>query len=184
MVVAWLCTERLIVVTQHQFGGFEMVLYILIVDRIIGKNIGPLFTTTTLIVAAAASALFLPYHSFIDSRLTKSITIFLVNKRNEINESKESNNSNLEINDPTIYEWLNDFINGINKKKCVVCDIGYCKVGEKDGGWWFMFVDMRSNDWYGSKWLNVDLPNRASIGNSEGWSFCYPCFGDIVSRSK
>ena len=77
----------------------------MIVDRIIGRNIGPLFTTTTLIVVvAAASALFLPYHSFIDSRLTKSITMFLVNKRNEINESKESNNSNLEINDPTIYE--------------------------------------------------------------------------------
>ena len=75
-------------------------------------------------------------------------------------------------------EWL--IIKGIKKKKCVVCDIGYCKVGEKDGGWWwFLFVDMRSNDWYGSKWLNVDLPNRASISDSEGCSFCYPCFGDI-----
>ena len=49
------------------WNGF--VLYVLIVDRIIGRNIGPLFTTTTLVVAAA-SALFLPYYSFIDSRLT------------------------------------------------------------------------------------------------------------------
>ena len=45
-------------------------------------------------------------------------------------------------------------------------------------------LTMGSNDWYGSKWLNVDLPNRTSISDSEGWSFCYPCFGDIVSRSK
>ena len=66
----------------------------MIVDRIIGRNIGPLFTTTTLIVVvAAASALFLPYHSFIDSRLSKSITIFLVKKTNGVNESKESNTS-------------------------------------------------------------------------------------------
>ena len=58
-----------------------MFFYVLIVDRIIGRNIGPLFTTTTLvIVAAAASAFFLPYHSFIDARLSKSITIFLVSK--------------------------------------------------------------------------------------------------------
>ena len=119
--------------TQHQFGGFEMVLYVLIVDRIIGRNIGPLFTTTTLvIVAAAASAFFLSYHLFIDSRLSQLITIFLVSKWNGINESKESNNSCLEINDLSIYEWL--IINGIKNKKCVVCDIGYCKVGEKDGG--------------------------------------------------
>ena len=79
----------------------------MIVDRIIGRNIGPLFTTTTIVVVAAASALFLPYHSFIDSRLTKSITIFLVNKRNGSNESKESNNSYLAINDPSVYECLN-----------------------------------------------------------------------------
>ena len=108
-------------------------LFVLIVDRIICRYIGPLFTTTTLIVVAAASALFLPYHSFIDSRLSKSITIFLVNKRNGVNESKESNNSCLEINYPSIYEWLNDISKGINKQKCVVCDIGYCKVGKKDG---------------------------------------------------
>ena len=161
--------------TQHQFGGFEMVLYVLIVDRIIGRNIGPLFTIITIVVAA--SAFFLPYHSFIDSRLSQLITIFLVSKWNGINESKESNNSCLVINELSIYLWL--IINGIKNKKCVVCDIGYCKVGEIDGGWWFLFVDMRSNDWYGLKWLNVDLPNRTSISNSEGCSFCYPCFGDI-----
>ena len=40
-------------------------------------------------------------------------------------------------------------------------------------------LTMGSNDWYGSKWLNVDLPNRASISDSEGCSFCYSCFGDI-----
>ena len=140
--------------TSIRWAWIDIVLKVLIVDRIIGRNIGPLFTTTTLIVVAAASALFLPYHSFIDSRLSKSIIVFLVNKWNGINESKESNNSNLEINDPTIYEWLNDFINGINKKKCVVCDIGYCKVGEKDGvmmipvRWqWEVMIDMVRNDW-------------------------------------
>ena len=60
----------------------------------------------------------------------------------------------MEINDPTIYEWLNDIINGINKKKCVVCDIGYCKIGEKDGvmmipvRWqWEVMIDMDWNDW-------------------------------------
>ena len=55
----------------------------------LGRNIGPLFTTTTIIVvAAAASALFLPYHSFIDSRLPKSITIFLVNIEMESMKAK------------------------------------------------------------------------------------------------
>ena len=87
--------------------GFEMffALLVLIVDRIIGRIIGPLFSSTTIV---AASALFLPYHSFIDFRLSQSITIFLVNKRNEINESKESNNSYLAINDTSVYECLND----------------------------------------------------------------------------
>ena len=80
----------------------DIVLYVLIVDRIICRNIGPLFTTATFIVVAAASAFFLPCHSFIDSRLTKSITIFLVNKWNGINESKESYNSCLVINYPSI----------------------------------------------------------------------------------
>ena len=93
----------------------------MIVDRIIGRNIGPLFTTTTFIVGvAAASALFLPYHSFIDSRLTKSITIFLVNKRNGINESKESNNSYLAINDPSVYECLNANKWNQQKAMCVL----------------------------------------------------------------
>ena len=127
------------------------VLYVLIVDRIICRNIGPLYTTTT-IVAAAASALFLPYYSFIDSRLSQLITIFLVSKWNGINENKESNNSCLVINNPSIYEWL--IINGINNKKCAVCGIGYCKVGEKDGAmmipvrWqWEVMIDMDRNDW-------------------------------------
>ena len=49
----------------------DIVLKVLIVDRIIGRYIGSLFTTTTIVVAAAAaSAPFLPYHSFIDSRLS------------------------------------------------------------------------------------------------------------------
>ena len=62
----------------------------MIVDRIIGRNIGQLFTTTTIIiVAAAASALFFPYHSLVDSRLTKSITIFLVS--NEMESMKAKN---------------------------------------------------------------------------------------------
>ena len=89
--------------------GFEMILHCrfwLLIESL-GRNIGPLFTTTTLIVVAAL-ALFLPYHSFIDSRLSQSITIFLVNKTNGINENKESNNSYLAINDPSIYECLND----------------------------------------------------------------------------
>ena len=72
-----------------------------------------LTTTTTIVVvvavvdvdAAIATSLFLPYHSFIDSRPSKSITIFLVNKRrNGINESKESSVSFMTINDPLIYE--------------------------------------------------------------------------------
>ena len=96
----------------------------------------------------------LPYHSFIDSRLSKSKTIFLVSKWNGINESKESNNSCLEINYPSIYEWLNDISKGINKQKCVVCDIGYCKVGKKDGVMMIpvrwqceVMIDMDWNDW-------------------------------------
>ena len=89
--------------TSIQWAWIDIVLYVLIVDRIICRNIGPLFTTTTFIVAAAASALFLPYHSFIDSRLSKSITIFLVSKWNGINESKESNKFCLVINYPAIY---------------------------------------------------------------------------------
>ena len=91
----------------------------MIVDRIIGRNIGPLFTTTTIFVAAA-SALFLPYHSFIDSRLSQSITIFLVKKRNGVNESKESNSSYLAINDPSVYECLNDNKRNLQKAMCVL----------------------------------------------------------------
>ena len=73
-----------------------------------------LTTTTTIVVVAVAvdvaaaaivTSLFLPYHSFIDSKPSKSITIFLVNKRrNGINESKESSVSFMTINDPLIYE--------------------------------------------------------------------------------
>ena len=79
----------------------------MIVDRITGRNIGPLFTSATLVVVAAAPALFLPYHLFIDSRLSQSITIFLVKKRNGVNENKESSSSYLAINDPSVYEYLN-----------------------------------------------------------------------------
>ena len=92
----------------------------MIVDRIIGRNIGPLFTTTTLIVVAAAPALFLPYHSLIDSRLSQSITIFLVKKTNGVNESKESNSSYLAINDPSVYECLNDNKWNLQKAMCVL----------------------------------------------------------------
>ena len=76
------------------------------------RSFGPLLTSTTIVVvvavdiaaAAIATSLFLPYHSFIDSRPSKSITIFLVNKkRNGINESKESSVSFMTINDPLIY---------------------------------------------------------------------------------
>ena len=71
-----------------------------------------LTTTTTIVVvavdvaaAAIATSLFLPYHSFIDSKPSKSITIFLVNKRrNGINESKESSVFFMTINDPLIYK--------------------------------------------------------------------------------
>ena len=92
----------------------------MIVDRIIGRNIGPLFTTTTLIVVVVASALFLSYHLFIDSRLSQSITIFLVNKTNGINESKESNNYYLAINDPSVYECLNANKWNQQKAMCVL----------------------------------------------------------------
>ena len=93
----------------------------MIADRIICRDIGPLFTTTTpIIVAVAASALFLPYHLLIDSRLSKSITIFLVNKRNGINENKESNNSYLAINDPSVYECLNANKWNQQKAMCVL----------------------------------------------------------------
>ena len=58
----------------------------------------------------------------------------------------------MEINDKSIYEWL--IIKGINKKKCVVCDIGHCKVGEKDGMIMIPFrwqcegmIDMDWNNW-------------------------------------
>ena len=92
----------------------------MIVDRIIGRNIGPLFTSTTLVVVAATPAIFLPYHLFIDFRLSQSITIFLVNKTNEINESKESNNSYLAINDPSVYECLNANKRNQQKAMCVL----------------------------------------------------------------
>ena len=78
------------------------------------REFGPLLTTTTTtiivvvavdVAAAITTSLFLPYHSFIDSKPSKSITIFLVNKRrNGINENKESSISFMTINDPSIYE--------------------------------------------------------------------------------
>ena len=105
--------------TSIRWAWIDIVLKVMIVDRIIGRNIGPLFTTTTLIVVAAASALFLPYHSFIDSRLSKSITIFLINKWNGSNESKESNNSYLAINDASVYECLNANKESIESNVCI-----------------------------------------------------------------
>ena len=92
----------------------------MIVDRIIGRNIGPLFTSTTLVVVAATPDLFLPYHSFIDSRLSQSITIFLVKKTNGVNENKESNSSYLAINDPSVYEYLNGNKWNLQKAMCVL----------------------------------------------------------------
>ena len=77
-------------------------------------------------------------------------------------KAKNQTNSCLEINDPSIYEWLNDIINEINKKKCVVCDIGYCKVGEKDGMMMIpvrwqceVMIDMDRNDWMWICQLNI-----------------------------
>ena len=92
----------------------------MIVDRIIGRNIGPLFTSTTLVVVAATPDLFLPYHLFIDSKLSKSITIFLVKKTNGVNENKESNSSYLTINDPSVYECLNGNKRSQQKAMCVL----------------------------------------------------------------
>ena len=106
-------------------------------------------TTTTIVVvavdvaAAIVTSLFLPYYSFIDSKPSKSITIFLVNKRrNGINESKESSVSFMTINDPLIYDWMIEWVSNEGKqnewmnkkeKQYVSYDIGYWKVGEKDG---------------------------------------------------
>ena len=78
----------------------------MIVDRIICRYIGPLLTATTIvIVAAAASALFLPYYSFIDSRLTKSITIFLFS--NEM-ESMKAKNHTIPVWKSMINQSMND----------------------------------------------------------------------------
>ena len=120
--IIWLSVsmERLIVVTNHQSDWFEMNSYCrfwLLINSF-DRSFGPLLTTTTIIVvvvdvaaAAIATSLFLPYHSFIDSRPSKSITIFFVNKRrNEINESKESSVSFMTINNPLIYEWLIEWV--------------------------------------------------------------------------
>ena len=123
--IIWLSVsmERLIVVTKHQSDWFEMISYcrFWLLIKSFDRLFGPLLTTTTTtiiivvvavnVAAAIATSLFLPYHSFIDSKPSKSITIFLVNKRrNGINESKESSVSFMTINDPLIYEWMNDWV--------------------------------------------------------------------------
>ena len=132
----------------------DFALYVLIVDRIIGRNIGPLFTSTTLVVAA--SAIFLPYHSFIDSRLSQSITLFLVNKRNGVNENKESNTSYLAINDPSVYECVKD--NKWNQQKAM-CVLWYWILqnrGERWGDDDSCSLTMRSNNemvWNDWMWI-------------------------------
>ena len=45
-------------------------------------------------------------------------------------------------------------------------------------------LTMRSNDWYGLKWLNVDLPNRASISDTKDVVSVILVFVTWVSRSK
>ena len=51
-------------------------------------------------------------------------------------ESMKTKNQTIPIWKSMIQQSMNDrmIIEGINKKNCVVCDIGHCKVGEKDGG--------------------------------------------------
>ena len=122
----WFCDSTSI-------DGFEMILHCrfwLLIESLV-EILVHCFTTTTIFVAATP-ALFLPYHLFIDSRLSKSITIFLVKKTNGINENKESNNSYWQsMIHPFMNVWM--IINGINKNQCVYCDIGCCRIGEKDG---------------------------------------------------
>ena len=70
-----------------------------------------------LLLLLTTYTLFLHYHSFIDSKPSKSITIFLVNKRrNGINESKESSVSFMTINDPLIYESMSEWVSDEGKQ--------------------------------------------------------------------
>ena len=50
-------------------------------------------------------------------------------------ESMKAKNQTLPIWQSMIHPFMNVWmlINGINKKQCVYCDIGYCRIGEKDG---------------------------------------------------
>ena len=142
--------------TSIRWAWIDIVLKVLIVDRIIGRNIGPLFTTTTIVVVAA-SALFLPYHLFIDSRLSQSITIFLVNKWNGINESKESNSSYLAINDPSVYECLNDNKWNLQKAMCVL---------------WYRILQNRGERWDDDDSCSLIMrSNNEMVRNDWMWIF-------------
>ena len=136
--------------------GFEMILHCrfwLLIESL-GRNIGPLFTTTT--IAAAASALFLPYHLFIDSRLSQSITIFLVNKRNGVNESKELNNSYYAFIDPSVYEYLNAKKRNLQKAMCVL---------------WYRILQNRGERWGDDSCSLVMRSNNEMVRNDWMWIF-------------
>ena len=45
--------------------------------------------------------------------------------------------------------WM--IINGINRKQCVYCNIGYCRIGEKDG----MIIHVRWQYEVQMKWLEM-----------------------------
>ena len=139
--------------------GFEMILHCrfwLLIESL-GRNIGPLFTSATLVVVVAASALFLPYHSFIDSRLSKSITIFLVNKTNGVNENKESSSSYLAINDPSVYECLNGNNRNQQNTMCVL---------------WYRILQNRGERWDDDDSCSLIMrSNNEMIGNDWMWIF-------------
>ena len=71
-------------------------------------------------------------------------------------ESMKAKNQTNSVWKSMTHQSMNDWmiIEGIKKKKYVLCDIGYCKVGEKGGvmiipvRWqWEVLIDMDWNDW-------------------------------------
>ena len=72
-------------------------------------------------------------------------------------ESMKAKNQTIPIWKSMIHQSMNDWMIDYKrnqKKKCVVCDIGYCKVGEKDGMMMIpvrwqceVMIDMDWNDW-------------------------------------
>ena len=154
----------------------------MIVDRIIGRNIGPLFTTTTTHVVAA-SAIFLPYHSFIDSRLSQSITIFIVKKRNGINESKESNNSYLTINDPSVYECLNANKRNQQKAMCVLWYRILQNRGERWGDYSCSLTMRSNNEIFRNDWMWIFQIKHPLSVLKDGVSVIFVLV-TLVSRSK